>query len=123
MHEWAEGLPPDCPPSNARPPQNEEFFRLVSDPPTLDDFVSNLHLYPNRFFNVGECVARSTSLWTDKQSCKSMRKWQRHRDKKVARLVLPPHSGMILRMRPGAAHVSWWRAKAFDPVKACKEVT
>jgi len=36
---WAEDLPDGSPPSDALPPQNEEFFRLVSTiPPSERDF-------------------------------------------------------------------------------------
>jgi len=38
-NEWAEDLPPNCPPQSAIAPKNETFYRLVKQfPPTKEDF-------------------------------------------------------------------------------------
>jgi len=115
--EWVESLPPDCPPTDAEPPDNREFFRLVGTiPPTDHDFDSNRKLRPGQPLGPDECMNRACSLWNTYQQCENKRKLPTLKMKKVVKLMLPPESGVILRThRNSAGHHSWWRAMRFDP--------
>ena len=117
-YAWVEDLPKNCPPPKAVPPDDETFFRLVDVPVTDRDYSSNRRLFPQKFFKVSECIARSTSLFDDPETCAEMLRFPRHRGKKVARLVLPPESGLVMPTGERDNHVSWWRAVGFDPIAA-----
>ena len=65
QNHWAESLPDGCPPENAFAPQNDMFYRLVDTvPPEDKDFWSHRKLFPNRKFNISECLACSCSMPT-----------------------------------------------------------
>ena len=118
--EWVEDLPLDCPPKEAHSPENQAFFRLVSgDPPREEDFFSLRKLYPKREFQADECRVRALSLWDSFQACLNIQKTPRHRNEKMVRLILPPHSGVILKTGQ-KHHVSWWQTKGFDPIEHCE---
>lgn len=118
-HVWAEELPANCPPEEAEPPQNEEFFRLTSDPVRDNDFDSQRRLHPNRFFgSKDECIVRATSLWRSQSDCAKLKKRSPHKNKAVTKLTLPPSSGVVFgTFREG--HYSWWRAAGFNPLDVC----
>lgn len=117
-YEWVEELPQDCPPTEAVPPNNDAYFRLVNIPVSSQDFDSHRRLFPKKFFRVSECVARSTSLFSNLSACVEMRKFPLHRGKKLVRLILPPDSGLVMSTGEKDDHLSWWRATGFDPIGA-----
>ena len=110
QYEWIEDLPRNCPPTEAVPPNNDTFFRLVNIPVSNQDFESNRRLFPKRFFKVSECVARSTSLFSNPHVCVEMRKFPLHKKKKLAQIILPPESGLVMSTGERNNHFSWWRA-------------
>lgn len=121
--EWAEDLPPQCPPLQARRPDNQEFYRLVSVlPPTERDFMSYRALFPNRTFNVDECTARAVSLHDSARTALELMKSPKFRNSRMVKLILPPQSGVVLRTGRQPGHFSWWRTIAFDPVTSCEAV-
>jgi hypothetical protein len=113
---WKEHLPDNCPPSDARTPNNEIFFRLVTQSPPLEnDFYSNRQLFPLKQFNASECVARSVSIFNCINTCKQIRKLPTHKNKFVARLRLSENAGVIKKSgRP--KHYSWWIKNNFNAV-------
>ena len=119
--EWAEELPPHCPPDAAFPPNDDVFYRLVSQfPPEEEDFFSHRKLYPRKKFPVDECRARSVSIFNRLEECAEILKLPAHRNKKVVKFVLPPESGVVLQTGRNQAHYSWWRSKQYDPIPACE---
>ena len=120
--EWAEELPPDCPPDYAYPPQYDMFYRLVKDyPPEEKDFFSHRKLFPHKRFNTDECRARSISIFNQLDNCILLLKLPAHKHKKVIQLILPPDSGVILQTGQ-KAHFSWWRRRHYNPLADYKEV-
>jgi len=123
-NEWAEALPPNCPPKEADRPRDEEYFRLVRTiPPQEEDFFSQRRLFPDKQFkNVSECMARSCSILSSIPACTHIMKLPLHRGKKVVRISLPPQSGVLQQTSSNPHHFSWWRRKDFDPIPSCEEV-
>lgn len=121
--EWAEPLPDGCPPPEAWEPQNEVYYRLVEgSSPTARDFDSHRILYPKKSFEGRtECQVRSVSINSDSQKLQKLTKLNIHRNKRVAKLALPPKSGVVLQTGPPSHH-SWWLKAGFDPVSFCEMV-
>lgn len=117
IENWKETLPEDCPPADAKSPNNESFYRLVTQAPPLEsDFYSNRKLFPLMRFNTSECVARSVSIFNCIKSCRQIRKLPAHKNKLVAKLTLPVEAGLIKKSgRP--KHYSWWIRKDFNPIE------
>lgn len=124
--EWAEPLPPSCPPEDSVSPNGEQYYRLVKVfPPTESDFYSYRMLYPSRSFQLGECIARSVSLLTSYEECGNLTKLPRYKNHNniIIMIILPPESGVVLQTGLKRSHFSWWRAKNFDPMPCCQKVT
>lgn len=122
--EWAEHLPSACPPEDASFPDRDEYYRLVSSiPPVQKDFHSYRMLYPNKYFQLGECIARSVSLLTSYEECNRIMKLPRYKNNNmtIACLVLEAESGVVLQTGTNRSHFSWWRAKEFDPIPCCRQ--
>ena len=117
IENWKEPLPEDCPPVDATSPNNELYFRLVTqDPPLESDFYSNRKLFPLLHFNTSECVARSISIFKCIKSCGQIRKLPAHKNKLIAKLTLSAEAGLIKKSgRP--KHYSWWIRKDFNPIE------
>ncbi len=123
-YDWAEPLPPGCPPEDCVPPQNANFYRLVkSIPPSEQDFWSYRKLHPNRNISVGECELRSCSVWSELGHCRDVLKLPMHRTKMVVELTLFPESGLVKQTGSKRSHYSWWRARVFDPVANCVHIS
>jgi hypothetical protein len=121
---WAEDLPPNCPPADAIEPVNDPFYRLVGNvPPSDEDFWSQRKLYPLKKFNTTECMACSCSLSSTIDRCVELSKLPALQNKRIVELLLPPKSGLIKKTGVNADHFSWWRAKDFDPIPICIEVS
>jgi hypothetical protein len=122
--DWAETLPKACPPGEAKEPNRISFFRLVeSFPPTQQDFYSYRMLYPNKAFRLGECVARSVSIFTSCEECSNIKKLPQFKnDNKIIIMInLPPESGVVLQTGVNRYHFSWWRTKDFNPIPYCQK--
>jgi len=120
--EWAEPLPAACPPSEAKLPNGDPYYRLVKIfPPKIDDFHSLQMLFPGRSFS-NPCRARAVSLFNSRSHCLGIRKLASHRSELVVVLDLPKESGVLMQTGKDPCHFSWWRIKSFDPVKCCKQV-
>ena len=121
--EWSEDLPPECHPDDAHQPDNVSLYRLVGNiPPQHEDFWSQRRLFPQKRFNVSECVVKACSLIATVEHCSALTKLPAQQGKKVIKIVLPPHSGLIKQTGRNEHHFSWWWAKNFDPIPACTEV-
>lgn len=121
--EWAEDLPPGCPPADAVAPQNNLFYRLVNNVPPFDrDFWSQRKLYPSKKFNTSECIAHACSVLSNLERCSQLVKLPTHKHKRILQLTLPPQSGHIKKTGKDLYHYSWWRVANFDPISASVEV-
>lgn len=122
-NEWAEELPPNCPPESAFAPKYEAFYRLVKQfPPSQEDFYSHKKLYPKKHFKTNECRAHSLSIFSDPNECAKLLKLPLHKHKKIVQLTLPPESGVILPTGNHPTHYSWWKTATYNPIPDCKEV-
>lgn len=122
-NEWAEDLPPNCPPQSAIAPKNETFYRLVKQfPPTKEDFYSHRKLYPKKHFNTNECRIHSLSIFSHLEECTKLLKLPLHKHKNIIQLILPPESGVILQTGSNSTHYSWWKTAKYNPIPNCQEV-
>jgi hypothetical protein len=112
---WIEELPNNCPPSDAFNPNNNEFFRLVNtNPPTLDDFLSFRHMWPNRHISQSECIVRSISIFSKRDEADRIKQLPFHRDQIIAKITLLQKDGLIKQTFASKYHFSWWRTKEFN---------
>ena len=119
--EFLEDLPRNCPPSNARIPKMEVYYRLTDDfPPTERDFLCYKTLYPGKCFP-DECIAKAISLCGTIKQCKHLQKYPTLRNKIITKIVLNEKSGVILKTSR-ESHYSWWRRQSFDPIQFCESV-
>lgn len=124
QREWAEPLPEECPPQEARDPEDEVFYRLVDEPtrPKQSDFFSPRKLKPQRNFkDASLCETLGLSVFSTIDACRKVGKLAGLRDKQVAEVTLPPECGVVLQTR-GPKHYSWWLKAAFNPVSICKPI-
>lgn len=118
---WYEELPDDCPPEAAFSP-NGAYFRLGSIPPGDSDFWSHRRRFPHRAFQVSECVARSLSVFDEKEAVEKLRRLlPALRGKPLIRLDLTPADGLAQQTGNDLRHFSWWRSTQFD-LTTCKIV-
>lgn len=117
---WFEDLPPDCPPTAARIPKDEIYYRLAKNyPPAIEDFYSHRNLYPNKKFG-DECKARSLSIFNSIDGCRNLLKMPLHRDKVIVKIRLDGLSGVILKTGKNKEHYSWWMSINFNPTENCE---
>ena len=107
---WAEDLPPNCPPPDARQPTQDRYFRAARWPLVEGDFKPQVLAIP-----VDPCLARALSMWDTRDGCRRLLKGPAHRGKEVICLELPPAAGVVKRTGKGPGHYSWWVRHGFDP--------
>ncbi|MEP2770597.1 MAG: hypothetical protein ABJH05_00525 [Fulvivirga sp.] len=114
--DWIEELPNNCPPSDAKPPDGQTFYRLCqNNPPEGSDFVSLKIENPSRTFaGVSECQLRAVSIWSDVDKCASLKKFKTLRDRVIGSITLSNEDGLI-KQTNGPHHYSWWRSTHFNP--------
>lgn len=112
---WFETLPDKCPPSEAVTAEGMRVYRAIaSSPATEEDFKSHRELFPNKFFSVTECQARSLSVHDNIAETEKLKKLPRFRDSFfVMELELSAGDGLILKTN-GPHHYSWWRSSEFN---------
>ena len=116
---WYENLPDSCPPKGSITPSGESYYRLLeSETPSEKDFISHRAKYPDKKFHVSECQAMSISVFKDINSCKTIAKLPKFKDKPahIARINLQPRDGVIANTpnTKNPDHYSWWRSSKFD---------
>ena len=91
--DWAETLPSQCPPAEAKQPDNTAYYRYVATIPLCEaDFLSQRKLLPLKQFRVDECTARAVSVFNNPEKIKSLSKLPNLRGKKLVEIVLPPEN-------------------------------
>lgn len=112
--EWFEELPEGCPPKESLSPGNT-FYRIGSIPPADSDFWSHRKRFPHRVFQVSECVARSLSVFDDREAVERLRRLlPAMRGKPLLQLNLTAPDGLIQQTGNDPHHFSWWRSAQFD---------
>lgn len=120
LMKWAEPLPPNCPPEDANPPRNEQYYRLIENSEPSDiDFCSHRMQWPNKIFKTSECITRAISVFDKIISCQRVRLLPTHKNKKIIEITLPQESGLIKQNGKDISHYSWWRSKEFNPLDYC----
>lgn len=121
--KWPSYLPPNCPPSDAFPPEGT-FYRLVSnDPPTEADFLPVRIESPNRYVKC-ECQAYGISTNLDPVDFVQLRKRVPvTRNKKTAMGVLDSNCGLV-KPTPvqNNTHHTWWPPDGFATWKRFKVI-
>jgi hypothetical protein len=122
---WFEELPDQCPPSDAKVPSNDRFYRLGGPAsPSCDDFWSQHKQFPAKLFKSSdECKARAVSLFKDASSIERVRGMPLHKNKPIVEITLTSDSGVVQQTGGDMNHYSWWRLATFDPVKWTNIVT
>ena len=112
--KWVEKLSSECPPKKAYPPSGV-FFRLVNMPIKEKDFLSHRALFPDKRFNVDECISHSLSVFNSMVAAIQIKQLiPALRNKSIAELPLTRKDGAILHTGANPHHYSWWRSTAFD---------
>ena len=112
--KWYEELPLDCPPDEAYSPEGC-YFRLGSIPPDDSDFWSHRQRFSHKVFQVSECVARSLSVFDDKESVEKLKRLiPAMRSKPIFQVDLTEKDGLIQQTGNDVHHFSWWRSTEFD---------
>jgi len=82
MLNFYDYLPPQCPPADAFIPNNEEFFRVVSQPISTTDFIPTWlnKQFPDEIM----CQSRWLSLFMNKSEAKNILYLPSHRGQTIA---------------------------------------
>lgn len=116
--DFAEDLPDQCPPSDAKDVALFDVYRLShSNSVTANDFASHAALgrVPPKSLK-DMCIWASCSLTTEPVILKKLKKLK-HRY--ALKLTIPDGSGLSKKKQ---IHVDFWRYSTFDPLTAIDEV-
>lgn len=106
--EWPKHFPPGCPPTDARP-VNEDVYRLVvNDPPTAEDMESYLEQGKALTAPPAERAGLSCALTRDYLETLLELPTFRGGQHKIAVASLKPIHGKIRRTRPKRPHHDLW---------------
>ncbi|GLQ67344.1 hypothetical protein [Gluconobacter kondonii] len=117
LPEFAENLPPSCPPEEAVTPAQREVWRFVPHEKLEEleekDFFSYAALgkQPYSQYNVCPCRWSSCSVFSVPTPLEGLPKL---RHKYVATLSINKFSGKILQKE---SHIDFWRYKNFSPLE------
>ena len=116
---YLEELPPECPPSEAKLIETPiKVFRLVkTNPPTTDDFKSQLLLQPRRKFK-DECIARGLSVWSSREKCKNVRRLPVYKNSFLCKVSLDSGAGHI-KWNGDSFHHTWWPFATYNIINCC----
>lgn len=116
---WYENLPESCHPKDAMEPSGEQFYRILSsENPSNGDFLSYRAQQPGKRFSVSECQAMAISVFTDIESCRTVAKFPKFKNKDlfIGKFALDKLDGLVAHTpnKNSMTHYSWWRSKEFD---------
>jgi hypothetical protein len=115
---FREPLPNGCPPSESEQVLSDRVvFRLVrNNPPTEDDFRSQLSEGRSAVLAISECLNRGVSVFERQSDCEKTQKLPRFRSSLVCRVQLKNGAGHIQQtFKP--SHHTWWPLAAFNIVE------
>lgn len=117
--QFAEPLPPQCPPLEAHEGELRQVFRLLESPhPTEDAFKSHAARGKACPKGVDPCRWASCSLTLDTEKLRKLPKFK-DTHQFAAVLNIPEKSGLA---KGGGPHIDFWRGKHFDIVAAVTRV-
>ena len=122
---YREPLPDECPPDEAEEIDAPRVvYRLVrSNPPTDDDFRSQLAERPDRIFrNITECQARGLSVRTDLASAVKLMGLRTMRGRMLYQVRLDNGAGRIMQTGEDPDHTTWWPLADYDILANCSLV-
>jgi hypothetical protein len=97
------------------------FYRIAKVNPATDgDFFLQRKLQPNKTFTglgVDECIARSISLFSEKNDATRRLKLPKFRSANIAIVTLQPKDG-VMKKTFSDSHYSWWRSVDFEVSQA-----
>ena len=110
--DFAEELPPACPPTDASDGALEGIYRLApEEQPKPEHFISHAAQGRNLPSTLTDlCGWASCSLTTDPESLKKLSKLKH---KYAFKMKIPAGSGLS---KKSNSHVHFWRSRDFDPV-------
>ena len=115
--EWVEKLPPQCPPSDALPPEGV-YYRAVSEECSENDFIPYARLYPKKnYTGARACISRALSIYTNISECVDATKLpslQKLGQTHIAKITLTEKDGLVQKGRNKGSHHSWWRTCDFN---------
>jgi hypothetical protein len=120
--EYREPLPARCPPEDAEEiVTKRRVYRLVrNNPPTLDDFLSQLAERPNmKLYNTSECVARGLSVLADRRDWENLRRLPNFRRRHLCSVELQNGAGRIQKTGRIPSHHTWWPYTEYDILANC----
>ena len=123
---YREPLPDECPPDGAEEIDAPRVvYRLVrSNPPTDDDFRSQLAERPDRIFrNITECQARGLSVRTNLDSAMELMGFRTMRGRMLCQVQLDHGAGRIMQTGEDPDHSTWWPLADYDILANCSLVT
>jgi hypothetical protein len=114
--DWFEDLPEKCPPPESYQPQEENFYRLGSNPPVEENFFSHRKISPEKIFHVSECIAHSLSLLNTFDAAIQYRALPTLKNKSLSiiKITLKSEHGQVQQTTKNQNHFSWWRTNSFD---------
>ena len=122
MPIYREPLPENCPPEEAAEISNRRIvFRLVRNNPPMDaDFRSQRAENPEADFNIGECIARGLSVFSERSVLERQLRKPRHRGKAICQVTLERGAGFIKQTGQNRHHYTWWPLSDFDIPAHCQ---
>ena len=114
--DWIEELPPQCPPSDAFPPEGV-YYRAVSEECSERDFIPYARLYPKKIYSGDKaCISRALSIFTNIDDCVDATKLpslQKLGQTHIAKITLTEKDGLVYKEHDKGSHHSWWRTRVF----------
>lgn len=109
-------LPDNCPPEDAQS-SSGTVYRMVTDKPSNQDFLSFRELKPQKSYP-SDCIASGLSTYTDPEGVRRLQsRVPRFRKMKVAKANLDESHGKM-KNTPSNLHIShhtWWLEKDSEP--------
>ncbi len=120
--QFAEALPPQCPPNDAEDIPLVAVYRLVqTQQPSPKDFLSHAALGRPHGHGMSACAWASCSLVLD--ALVQIKRWPRMRDEYhfAVKLSVPKGAGLS-KGKKDSNHINFWPFASFDPISVIKEV-
>ncbi len=118
--QWADDLPEGAPPETVLVPDNDVFYRITKgNRLTNEDLISYLQQYPHKYEGESKIFASGLSVFNNLKAIKKKMKLANLKDcKGIAKLMLIPIDGVVVKTLKDRHHYTWWRTQSFDLSKA-----
>ena len=114
---WPNYYPEHCPPKEASALDSTVFRLCKNNPPSNNDFIPYVILYPERNFIGQECQSCGVSVYNDIEDIKSLRKIHKGlRKQYICSGQITQKTGLALATPvKGNSHTTWWIASGRKP--------